>query len=243
VWLSHSLPSIEGIDWNSVDQPVLYSLIVAHPLDFDLVSQHAPLIRISAAELVSDTSTLATLPRLATSTGTILVAQFTYGNALECPRGAANIENKLVTDLDFVVGASKFPIASLPAIEVGDVLVIEHVTEQISCNGKILFNYTLMQESIMITNPNDNEVQYDAQTDRDQLVGIDALPIDLSFVLMKKSVTFAELKAMAPGEMVELPATQVMNIEIRANQRSFGRGELVQLTNGQLAVEIRQILS
>jgi len=245
-WLTQSLPSVEGIDWCSLDQHVLYSLIHTYPLTLELVNQHAKITKISVIELVTDTSGLTALPQLATSNGNILVQQYNYGKALEISGSTPRIDNRLQADLEFLVGYSTLPRSSLPTVEIGDVLLVENVAEFVRCNGKNLFKYTLTQGSIMLNEHNENEEQYEAAIDKlsaNEPAGIDALPIQLSFVLMEKSVTLGELKAMAPGELVEIPAAQVMKVEIRANQRKFGCGELVQLPNGQLAVEVRQILS
>lgn len=245
-WLTQSIPSIDGIDWFSLDEQVLYSLISAYPLKLELVNQHSPIVKSAIVELASDVSELVAYPRLATSTGIVLVEQFTYGDSIGSSDTAVGqeLENKIVTNLNFILGYSNLPVSSLATIEVGDALLIEHVAEHITSNNKILFKYILTQESIMVDEQVANDEQSDQKVENPNVTEEDklnSLPIELSFVLMEKTVTLAELKAMAPGEVIELPQNQVMNVEIRANQRSFCRGELVQLSNGQLAVEIRQI--
>jgi flagellar motor switch/type III secretory pathway protein FliN len=60
---------------------------------------------------------------------------------------------------------------------------------------------------------------------------------------MEKTVTLAELKLLTPGEIVELSKNNILDVEIRANQKKFARGELIQLPDGQLGVEIRTIWS
>jgi flagellar motor switch/type III secretory pathway protein FliN len=244
-WLNQSLPSIAGMDWFSMDEQVLCSLMSAYPLQIELVNQHTPFKKITIVKLVGATDELAELPRLAMSTGAICVEKFVYGISETADNTATQkIEKKLSIHLDFIVGYSKFPISSLAAIEVGDLLLIEQVDQHICSNNKTLFEYTLTQESVVIIEHIENQEQQSITVEKfnsGEPGGLNSLPVELSFVLMEKTVTFAELKAMAPGEVVALPLNQVMQVDIRANQRSFCSGELVQLANGKLAVEIRQI--
>ena len=72
---------------------------------------------------------------------------------------------------------------------------------------------------------------------------LSALPVELSFVLMEKSVTLAELQTMLPGQIVDLPKDQLCQVDIRVNHQPFARGELVQLADGQLGVEIHRTWS
>jgi type III secretion system YscQ/HrcQ family protein len=134
-------------------------------------------------------------------------------------------------------------LSALSTIEVGDVLLIEHTEGRVSSNGKTLFTSELTQEAIMILNRTENETEHhDTSAMPDEnTTGLNSLPIELSVVLMEKIVPLNQFKAITPGEIIELPPDAMLNVEIRANQRCFARGELVQLANGQLGVEIRTL--
>jgi type III secretion system YscQ/HrcQ family protein len=212
-----------------------------------LKAQHSPIASIKIIELVRDVSGLTSLPRLNASSSIVFVERFDYGDSTAYPHAekSQRLEHGVLTCVEFVAGYTKFPIGSLSKIEIGDVLLIDNTVFRVSCSGRALFTYTLNQGSIMIEEQIQIEDQHFMQQDArytEQPINLDDIPVELSFVLMEKSIPFSELKTFAPGEVIALPQEQVMRVEIRANQRSIGRGELVQLTNGQLAVEIRQLL-
>ena len=92
----------------------------------------------------------------------------------------------------------------------------------------------------MILEPNDAEDPASNSIEH-QPTGLAALPIELSIVLMEKLVPLEQVKTITPGEIIELPHSAMLDVEIRINQAHFARGELIQLPNGQLGVEIHQL--
>ena len=66
---------------------------------------------------------------------------------------------------------------------------------------------------------------------------VDALPVNLVFVAGELQVPFGELGAHGPGFVYELKAPVSSQVEIRANGRTIGTGELVEL-EGRLGVRI-----
>jgi len=98
----------------------------------------------------------------------------------------------------------------------------------------------------MILEHNENKTAQpglESLSESDMQRGLARLPVELTVVLMEKTVTLAELKQIAPGEIMPLPQNSVLDVEIRANQQKFASGELIQLPDGQLGVEIRKIWS
>jgi type III secretion protein Q len=237
-WAKAALPALEGVDWLSMEEPVLQSLIAEQPLQLALANQHAPLNQISVAELVADISQTDELASLDASPGVILVERF----KATIPTDAAEIEalNQISVPLTFSIGYSVLPLSALATIEVGDVLLIEHAQGRVISNGKTLFTSELTQDAIMILNRDENEPGHQ-EVHTEHAAGLDSLPIELSVILMEKVVPLNQLKAITPGEIIELPPDAMMDVEIRANKRTFARGELVQLANGQLGVEIRTL--
>lgn len=242
-WASTALPSLDGIDWLSVEDQILQPLIAEHPLHLALSHQHAPFKTMSVLELVTISGHTSELPCLDASPGTVIVEHFVP----HVSHDAAEIAslNHLHIPLTFSVGYSVLPCDALNTLEVGDVLLIEHSEGRISSNGKTLFTSELNQGAIMILNREENEIENGKMPHDTSHVsentGLNALPIELSVVLMEKTVPLAQLKTMTPGEIIELPPDTMLDVEIRANQRCFARGELVQLANGQLGVEIRTL--
>jgi len=243
-WMNQALPNLSGLDWASVDHQVLPSLMAAYPLTLNLVHQHAPIQNCQLGEIVSDLSDLGGLPCLELASGAVLVKRFKQGN-LFAPQDQKEFEG-LPVPLVFCIGSSSLPIQALSQVEIGDVLLIEHVAGRVLTNKKPLFKFEFNKGKIMILDNSENEVEglvplNGPEPDVDN--SLDRLPIELSVVLMEKTVTLAELKLLAPGEVVELSKNNILDVEIRANQKKFARGELIQLPDGQLGVEIRTIWS
>lgn len=239
-WATSALPELDGIDWFSMEDQVLQSLIAEHPLHLALSHQHAPLAQTKTLGLVVDVNNLSDLPCLDASPGAIMVEQFT-------PQVAADVSeiaslNNIQIPLVFSIGHSILTLSAMDTIEVGDVLLIEHVQGRVTSNGVTLFLSELNQKAIMILDRTEDGDEPHATSGEDT-AGLNSLPIELSVVLMEKTVPLNQFKAITPGEIIELPAEAMLNVEVRANQRCFARGELVQLANGQLGVEIRTLWS
>jgi len=238
-WIKTALPELDGIDWLSMENQIVHPLITEHPLKLALSHQHAPFRQIRTVELVSDVNHAHDLPCLDGLPGTVMVEQFTPHTPTEASEIASL--SHLPIPLTFSIGYSVLPLSALTTIEVGDVLLIEHAVGRVSSNGITLFTSELTQGGIMVLNRTENEVERDSEQGTENTTGLNSLPIELSVVLMEKVVPLNQFKAITPGEIIELPPSAMMDVEIRANQRCFARGELIQLANGQLGVEIRAL--
>jgi type III secretion system YscQ/HrcQ family protein len=242
-WSKTALPALDGIDWLSMENRILQPLISEHPLQLALSHQHAPIIHMRMVDLVTEEQHTHDLPSLDASPGAVLVEQYIP----HTPTDASEITslNDLQIPLTFSIGYSMLPLSALTTIEVGDVLLIEHAQGSVSSNGKTLFTSELAQETIMILNRTEDESEHEKVSSTaqptDNTTGLNSLPIELSVVLMEKTIPLNQFKEITPGEIIELPPSAMMDVEIRANQRCFARGELVQLANGQLGVEIRTL--
>ena len=248
-WLNQAMPELQGIDWLSVDENVLPALIVACPLKLGLIYQHSRIRECRICEIVRDASDLISLPALNTETGVVIIENFHRKVSDEFPDSLfeSELQRNLPVPLSFFVGTSTLPLEALFLIEIGDVLLVEKITRHVKSRGKILFKFELQQESIMIIEHNDELLADDSPLEvidtnyNEGDANINTLPVELSVILLEKTVTLGELKAILPGEVLTLPGNTMMDVEIRVNQRCFARGELVQLSNGQLGVEIQKI--
>jgi len=248
-WLNQALPTIEGIDWLSMDEKLLPSLIASYPLHLELINQHASIKQCQVVEIIKDVVALSALPCLPITTGIVIVHSLTaptQAQAEECDCDATNpgLHHQIPIPLNYFLGNSFLPLQFLGTLKVGDLLLIDHVAGKIKSNNKTLFKFELEQESLMILKHNEELLAVETPTTAEFVDAknvFNNLPVELSVILMEKTVTLAELKAITPGEIMSLPGDVIMDIEVRANQRRFARGELIQLSNGQLAVEIRQI--
>lgn len=69
---------------------------------------------------------------------------------------------------------------------------------------------------------------------------LDALPVRLSFDLGEVSLTLAQLRALQPGQTLDLGHPLAGAVRIRANGALVGEGDLVEI-DGQLGVSIRHL--
>lgn len=238
-WIKTVLPELDGVDWLSIEDQIVHPLITEHPLQLALSHQHSPFIQTGTVELVSDVKYAHDLPCLDALPGEIMVEQFTP----HMPKNASEVASlsHLPIPLTFSIGYSVLPLSALTTIEVGDVILVEHAEGRVSSNGLTLFTSELTQGGIMVLNRRENEAEHNLEQSTENTMGLDTLPVELSVVIMEKVVPLNQFKAITPGEIIELPPGAVMDVEIRANKRCFARGELIQLANGQLGVEIRAL--
>lgn len=66
---------------------------------------------------------------------------------------------------------------------------------------------------------------------------MDALTVDLDFIVGRVAKTVGELSALAPGQTLPLDALTSASVRIVAHGTELGTGRLVEL-EGRLAVEI-----
>ena len=66
---------------------------------------------------------------------------------------------------------------------------------------------------------------------------VDGLPVQLIFVAGEMEIPLRELHAMAPGYVFDLRRPVERHVEIRANGRTVGTGELVDI-DGRVGVRV-----
>jgi len=69
---------------------------------------------------------------------------------------------------------------------------------------------------------------------------LDAIALTLSFDLGCVQLTFGEIKALAPGQILSVPAQSHRPVTIRANGQRIGRGELVEIDH-RLGVRVLEL--
>lgn len=249
-WVSQSMPHLAGIDWLSIDDALLPSLLSECPLQLDLRQQHATTATCEIHAVTGERARLRLLPRLAARDGWVWVESFQPGPARDLQ--VSELAASVPVTVTFLLGSSTLAARQLPSMEVGDVLRINNVALR-GCHDQIsLFAFALQQDAIMIEDMDEQndgafddvdavDVNDDDNAARSSRAMIDALPIDLTFVLMEKSVKLADLNKLVPGTMLEIPDDQIRRIEVRANRTTIAHGELVQLADGQLGVEIHRL--
>ncbi|MGV4663610.1 SctQ family type III secretion system cytoplasmic ring protein BsaV, partial [Burkholderia pseudomallei] len=162
-------------------------------------------------------------------------------------RAVADIGGVPLT-MRFAIGTARLPLALLPAVAPGDVLLVCAPRNVVRIGARALCEFCCEGENIMLNEPlADSAIDalHDASHDEPTAAhappafDIDALPVTLEFVLHDERVTVAQLAGCHPGMVLPLRGAPG-EVTIRANGRPFGRGELIQVGE-QLAVEVKAL--
>lgn len=71
---------------------------------------------------------------------------------------------------------------------------------------------------------------------------INQIPVQLSFDLGQKTMSFSEARQLRPGYVVDLPGSLPEVVQIRAHNKVIGSGELVEI-NGRIGVRILNLFN
>ncbi len=148
----------------------------------------------------------------------------------------------------FAIGTARLPLALLPAVAPGDVLLVCAPRNVVRIGARALCEFCCEGENIML-----NEPLADSAIDPHHAAAhaappaapappafdSHALPGTLEFVLHDERVTVAQLAGCHPGMVLPLRGAPG-EVTIRANGQPFGRGELIQVGE-QLAVEVKAL--
>ena len=66
---------------------------------------------------------------------------------------------------------------------------------------------------------------------------INKVPVQLTFDLGDKTLSFNEVKQLRPGYVLDLPASLPEVVQIKAQNRQIGSGELVEI-DGRIGIRI-----
>ncbi|WP_458097119.1 type III secretion system cytoplasmic ring protein SctQ [Roseomonas sp. WA12] len=168
------------------------------------------------------------------------------------PAGRLSPPPGLVMTVSLRAGATELGMPELAALRPGDGLLFD---ESRRMKGEVLAVIGEMQGWITRPGPRG----YEAITPRRRLgalgledwaampsdtavtedAPIEELPVRLVFELGRVEVPLAELSGAAPGHLFALPASPAeAMVDILANGRRIGRGEIVQIGEGALAVRV-----
>ncbi|KVD73622.1 type III secretion system protein [Burkholderia sp. ABCPW 14] len=149
----------------------------------------------------------------------------------------------------FAIGTARLPLALLPAVALGDVLLVRAPRNVVRIGAHALCEFCWEGENIMLNEPLSEDAIDDLHDERataeapqdapPRTFDIDALPVTLEFVLQDERVTVAQLASCHPGLVLPLRGAPG-EVTIRANGRPFGCGELIQVGE-QLAVEVKAL--
>jgi len=147
------------------------------------------------------------------------------------------------------VGEMKIPLATLRGVALNDLLLPDTQIDaaapavRLRADSRHFVRATLKEGALVIEsilqiepmlqeersmNPSSDRA---ATSDASGLAGLDGIEVRLGFDLGDKTLTFGELAALQPGQVLALDVALPRLVAIRANGSLIGRGELVQLAD------------
>ncbi|HLA70948.1 MAG TPA: type III secretion system cytoplasmic ring protein SctQ [Steroidobacteraceae bacterium] len=142
------------------------------------------------------------------------------------------------------VGEMKIPLAALRTVALNDLLLPDtHIDAaapavRLRADSRHSVRATLKESSLVIESilqeerpmaPSSDKAAVSGAAGLAGLAGLDGIEVRLGFDLGDKTLTFGELAALQPGQVLALDVALPRLVAIRANGSLIGRGELVQL--------------
>ncbi|AMC33551.1 FliM/FliN family flagellar motor switch protein [Janthinobacterium sp. B9-8] len=238
-WAGHSMPSLAGIAWHCVDEKLLWNLLVEELTQLTGTEHGLDLTHIEVLDLLS-TPLEHALPCVSTLSGGLFVEALEQ----EAHQLDANFDfNAVKIELAANLGRSHLAYQTIPTLVLGDVLLIKEIDCQLNCGTHPLFTFELYEEQLMLQDYAEQEASIGIVPESEnQLLDLKKVPVELTFVLFKKMLSMAQLQSMDLGNVIDLPIEAQKHVEIYINKVCFAGGELVQLDDGRLGVEIQRLI-
>ena len=148
------------------------------------------------------------------------------------------------------VGEMKIALSALRKVALNDVLLPDTSidalapTVQLRADARRYVCARLKEHSLIIESILQEEPSMPVSSDKPAaaVAGLDAIQVRLDFDLGDKTLTFGELAALQPGQVLTLDASLPRLVAIRANGSLIGRGELVQVAD-RVGVRVIELAS
>ncbi|MGB0846218.1 MAG: type III secretion system cytoplasmic ring protein SctQ [Thiolinea sp.] len=149
----------------------------------------------------------------------------------------------LETKLHIEIGQTELSIHEINTLAISDVLIPDNndfqaeqlvrlrLTTELYCQAHLI---TDQNKILTITTGWNTMADNEPQNNIDQ---INKVPVQLSFDLGHKTLSFNEVKQLRPGYVLDLPANLPEVVQIKAQNKQIGSGELVEV-DGRIGVRI-----
>ncbi|MCB1620930.1 MAG: FliM/FliN family flagellar motor switch protein [Thiothrix sp.] len=150
----------------------------------------------------------------------------------------------LETSVFLEIGQLALTIPEINSLGSSDVLLLENNRFREEGTIRLRVNHNLYCEA-EISSGDANKIltiatgwttmaDHDAPNSIDQL---NKLPVKLSFDLGQKTISFSEIKQLRPGYVIDLPHSLPEVVQIHAQNKQIGTGELVEIS-GRIGIRI-----
>lgn len=153
----------------------------------------------------------------------------------------------LTVQVQASLGKTRLAWRVLRRIRLGDILLIEQPEMTVWCHEYPLFSFALEKEGLVMNEHNKTLQEKKGQDAAGQhfLLGNDKLSqvrVEVQFVLMERKLSLIQLQSMVAGEVWAMPQDTEKNISLKVNNILFAEGELVQLSDGRLGIEVQKMI-
>lgn len=181
--------------------------------------------------------------------GLLMVEERTYPLLQErlrfWPSDESNLWDKLETPIRFEISKSELTLAELNALNLSDIILLSETDFYSKGQIKLCINQDLCCKAII--NPEKNSLtihsEWNNMAEQEQKNGIENLsqvPVQLTFDLGSKAVSFNEIRQLKPGSIMELSTQLPEIVQIRSQNKLIGTGELVEVS-GRIGVRITSL--
>ncbi len=245
-WLAHSLPALGALASSARDLKSIIALFNA--TDKPLTFEHDALpYHHLRAQMIPEGSVdpAAPLPCLSAKECGVWISEFADKDLPIAPL-PVHILGRAPVLLELIIGSSYASRSVIAMLAVGDIMLINQVTRQTRCQGRVIGQYWQQEEMIMME---EHYEDYDMSEEygldeipSEKITGsLSTVPMKLEFILQSRYVSIHELQKIFTGKVFEMDPASEKKIEIRANGTLIARGELVQLDD-RLGVEVMDII-
>lgn len=145
--------------------------------------------------------------------------------------------------LQLVLGRTPLLKAEACALAAGDLLALQTLCCETWLGSRRLGTFTLADRGFCMSDAFISEPDALESVSAESAPGepaFDGLMVSVEFVVHSRSMSLAQLAALDPGEVLELPADAQRSVRLRIADRDVAIGELVQL-EGCLGIELLSV--
>lgn len=127
-------------------------------------------------------------------------------------------------------GSSKLSVRELARMEPGDVILISTQCHRLCCGEMTICTLRNHKTQSFVVEEILNAREPAHKTAK-KLVDVEQIDVTLQFDIGSRRMTLAELRALSPGSIIELPTSAEGEVRIRINNTEAGTGHIVQIDN------------
>lgn len=188
------------------------------------------------------------MPRVNTSCGPgWLTAVNTHYRSHICQVLPSMLHGTIPFHLDLILGSSALSYRYLKKLQPGDVLLVNQLLETVVAGNRTLAKYRQQEDYLMLEDIYDDEEQlahyqplHPHQNLQAQRIGINNIPVQLTFIINQMTLTLDELSVLHIGDVIAMGTEGENSITICANGALLAKGELV-MADERLGVEIQTL--